>query len=248
MAIKVRDLFPATTILFYSGDADEVELRNLIAQKKVEGVFCSHRNRFIERTGTLIDQLSQSLNRLSGMRGLAMRVVAECDEILEQAIQFMTSRSEQYKATMGDLDKDVCSSIRERKKQYRDAMQGNLDDRLGTHAIDSSKLHNHFRRQSRIVTGNSVDFGLSEAQAERLRELRASTAQYEQDVLTIRNVLAHAMEKKTTNGWILKGHKEEDKGIKVEDFPSIRRTFASHVKDFAEMKNLICPPDQQAGQ
>ncbi len=236
LASVVRSLFPATNILFYSGTIDEDELRSLIADRKVEGVFCSRRDRFVERAGELINQFSSSINRLSGMRGLSMRVVAECDEILAQAVKFMTDCEEKCAAKMDDLDEDVLSFIEDTKNKYEAAANGDFDDRLASRAIDSSKLHKHFRRQSRVVTQIPDSFGLSPEQVDRIRELRASTAQYEETVLGTRNILGHVIEKESAEGWVLSGRAD----IQVSDFPQIRRTFASHINDFTEMRNLIC--------
>ena len=78
LAPQVRKRFRSTPILFYS--AEEVDgLRRKMAEKVVEGVYCAHRNGLPERVRELVSNLSPALNRLSGMRGLAARVVAECD-------------------------------------------------------------------------------------------------------------------------------------------------------------------------
>ena len=202
LAPTVRYLFPATPILFYSSAKDEDRLRSLIAARKVEGVFCSHRDRFIDRAGDLIGQFSSSLNRLSGMRGLAMRVVAECDGILTEAIRFMIGHENKCAGMMEKLDSDVRQSLTKRREKYEAAAGANdLDARLETRAIDSSRLYRHFREQSRIVIRNSEAFGLSPEQAERIRELRGMTSGYEQKVLNIRNALAHALEREEPDGW-----------------------------------------------
>ena len=237
LAPTVRDLFPATNILFYSSAFADVDaLREMIAKRRVEGVYCSHRDRFVDRTGQLIDQFSLSMNRLSGMRGLSMRVVAECDEILGQAVRFMTENDEGCAAKTKDLDDDVLKFIEEVTEKYKVAMKGGLDGRLKSRAIDSGKLHKHFRRQSKVVTANPDTFGLSKAQVERLRELRQSTAQYDNEVLGTRNVLGHVVEEETEDGWVLSGSKD----IQVGHFPAIRQMFATHIDDFAEMRDIIC--------
>ena len=236
LAPKVRELFPATNILFYSSAANEDELRKKIAVKRVEGVYCSHRDRFINRAGQLINQFSSSLNRLSGMRGLSMRVVAECDEILAHAVKFMTEYDEGFAAALTNLDKDVLSHMDKMIEDYKAVMSGSLDDRLKTRAVDSNKRFNLFRRQSKTLTESAEVFGLSNEQADRLRELRRSTARYREKVLDVRNALGHAIEEETEHGWILRGSND----IQVDGFPTIRKAFASHIDDFSEMRDIIC--------
>ncbi len=240
LAPRVRRLFPSTTILFYSGNDDEDGLRSKIATRKVEGVYCSHRNRFIERTGLLIDQTARALDRLSGMRGLAMRVVAECDELMKDAVRKMAASSSLCEAKLRDLDEDVNSHLDILKARYEEASQQDLEARLNTFAVDSTKLFKHFSRLTRLATANKSAFGLNDEQVDRLRELRNASANYPTDVLKKRNILGHANENQGENGWVLQGTTE----ITIADFPYIRQAFAAHINAFREIGVLVSPREQ----
>lgn len=241
LAPKVRKLFPSTTILFYSGTVEEDELRGMIAGKKVEGVYCSARPRFIERAGALIDQTARALDRLSGMRGLAMRVVAECDDLMKKAMLSMCRRDANCVAKMPKLDEDVLGFLAVMKGKYEAAVKGDLDERLSTFAVDSAKLFKHFRRLTQVAANDPATFGLDGDQVERLRELRNDSAQYAENVLQKRNVLGHVIEVQGEAGWILQGSSE----ISVGDFPEIRRVFAAHIDAFREICDLVLRLDQQ---
>lgn len=235
LAPKIRDLFPSTTILFYSGSVEEDELRRMIADKQVEGVYCSARQRFIDRTGGLIDQTARALDRLSGMRGLAMRVVAECDALMKTAMLSMCSRDENCSAKVGELDNDVLDFITKMKTSYEAAIAGDLNDRIATRAVDSAKLFKHFRRLTQVAASKPEAFGFNNEQVERLRELRRNSANYAENVLKKRNILGHVVEVQGDEGWILQGSNE----ISVGDFPEIRRIFAAHINAFREMSDLV---------
>lgn len=235
LALTVRDLFPSTTILFYSGSASENELRRKIATKNVEGVYCSARDRFIERAGALIDQTARALDRLSGMRGLAMRVVAECDELMKSAILSMTARDATCAAKVTELDKDVLKSFETFKIKYEEAIVIDLPARLMTRAVDSAKLFKHFRTLTKVAVSQPDNFDLDADKVERLRELRQNSAQYIESVLGKRNILGHVIEVQEQTGWVLKGSDE----IGVSDFPDIRRVFAAHIDAFREMCTLV---------
>ncbi len=241
LAPKVRELFPATAILFYSGTIDESKLRTLIANKKVEGVFCSHRNRFIDRAGSLIDQTAKSLNRLSGMRGLAMRVVAECDDIMKEAVRSISNRNSKCAGKITELDHAVLTFADKKKAEYEDAMSGTLEDRLNTFAVDSSKLHAHFRLLTKEVAKKPNDFGIENETADRLRELRRDSRGYHDQVLQKRNDLGHVVEIETDTGWKLQGKGE----ISIEDFPSLRGVFASHLNAFREIAWIVTTLDRE---
>jgi len=237
LAPKIRQLFPSTTILFYSGSVQESELRQLIASREVEGVYCARRDqqRFIQRTGELIDQTARALDRLSGMRGLAMRVVAECDDLMKTAMLSMSGRDAKCAEKVVDLDKDVFSSLTRMQDGYAESIEGDLKLRFENRAIDSSKIFKHFRRLTELVARDPGTFGLDEGKVERLRELRNLSSQYSKEVLDKRNVLGHVIEVQAENGWVLQGSNE----ISVGDFPEIRRRFAFYIDAIREMKSLV---------
>lgn len=233
LAPKVRNLFPSTSILFYSGNFTDAELRHLIAAKEVEGVFCSARERFIAKAGSLIDQTARSLDRLSGMRGLAMRVVAECDELMKIAVLSMSARDQNCADKIPDLDGSVFEDLDNVRMAY--AAADDLVARIETRAVDSAKLFKHFRRLTRVVAANPEAFGLDANGVDQLRELRGATAQYDQTVLRKRNILGHVVEIEGTAGWELSGSDE----IAIGDFPEIRQVFATHIDAFRRMSELV---------
>ena len=237
LAPLIRKLFPSTTILFYSGNFSEDELRQKIAEKQVEGVYCSHRQRFIERTGTLIDQTARALDRLSGMRGLAMRVVAECDAIMKDTVMSLSARDASCHTKLAEMDNDVLSHLDRTKEKYEAASQIDLAARLATFAVDSAKLFKHFRRLSSLAANNPGNFGLDQAKVDELRELRSQSSQYSKDVLDKRNALGHAKEVETEDGWKLNGNS----GIVVGDFPQIRQSFAGYIDAFRRISLLVTP-------
>lgn len=241
LAPRIRQLFPSTTIMFYSGSASEQQLRKMIADREVEGVYCSARDRFIERTGALIDQTARSLDRLSGMRGLAMRVVAECDELMKAAMLSISTRDPNCAQEIGELDAAVSQFYEDCRQKYEDAQTGDLNTRLATRMVDSAKLFDHFRRLTKIVARNPEALGLTPEAVERVRVLRRQSSRYTEEVLQKRNVLAHVTEEKGPDGWILRGNRE----ISTRDFPEIRRAFAGHINAFRDLHDLLTPLDSQ---
>jgi CheY-like chemotaxis protein len=235
IAPRIRELFPSTTILFYSGSVDEDQLRSLMAENCVEGVYCSARRRFIERTGSLIEQTARSLDRLSGMRGLAMRVVAECDDIMKEAVIALSASDPDSPKRLGELDSDVFEFMKSMKLAYEAALSGGIQGRLTSRAVDSAKLYNHFRRLTKVVTKSPTEFGLDDGEIDRIRELRKETADYVKNVLQRRNTLGHVVEVQGEDGWVLSGSSE----INVGDFPDIRRLFALNIDALREMSSIL---------
>jgi hypothetical protein len=141
---------------------------------------------------------------------------------------------------MGDLDGDVIGFLDGLKANYEAAMAEDLAGRLDTRAVDSAKLFKHFRRLTKVAAAGPATFGLTTDQVERLRELRRISAQYDTGVLQKRNILGHVVEVQGPTGWALQGSDE----MSVNDFPDLRRSFATHIDAFREMGELVVLLDQ----
>ena len=237
LAPRVRELFPATTILFYSGNGSHDDLRKEIADRRVEGVYCSPRERFRNVAGDLVEQMAGSLNRLTGMRGLAVEVVAECDAAMRKAVLAMHDKHERCSSLLEKLDGDVEDGARELADSYGRARQGDLRDRLATRSVDSAKLYKHFRRSTKAALSVSEAFQLDEPAKDELRSLHLETADYDEKVIRKRNSLGHAREVRSETGWTL----EDSGGIDVGDFPELRRNFASQLQAIKRMVVLLAP-------
>lgn len=171
-----------------------------------------------------------------------MRVVAECDQIMKGAVLHISNADPESKKRLGELDKDVTDFITGMKEKYEASMHYGLEERLSTRAVDSAKLFSHFRRLTRAATSNPTVFNLNKDQTEKLKALRADSAQYDIDVLQKRNILGHVIEIRSSEGWVLQGNKE----INVGDFPDIRQVFAKYIGALREMSDILLPSEQPA--
>ncbi|RVU38136.1 response regulator [Hwanghaeella grinnelliae] len=231
-ARRARDLFPATPILFYSGKKNRDGLVQLIQERQVEGVFISHRNDFTKRTGELIGHLAASFNRLPGMRGLAARVVAECDDHYRAILTTLGKHSDLEAKIAALLDEEVQNAQERSVKGYSSDCKGGLAGRIGSRAVTSMTLH----KVARKITGYE-EFrqlcGASDALAAARRECK----DYTKDVLEVRNTLGHALESRTDNGWEIANPKGED--ITVARFPQIRETFLVNLEAIKRMLDIV---------
>ncbi len=244
IAIKLRDMFPNTTILFYSSVfRHEDKLRHLIAQKKVDGVYCCTRINFKNKVMGLIEQTTASLNKLSGMRGLAMKVVADCDALMKESILLLTQKIATTDDAIEYLDNAVNKAVDSCKEKYRKCK--NLESKLESRAIDSYKIFRCFRHllknsneEIRKKIQKKCDLEDEEMQNEFLK-FYTKLKEYYFEVLKIRNELGHAREKKY-NGRLMLENK--DKTIDISDnsyFVEKRKNFADQVEAVEGLKMLI---------
>ena len=232
LAPKVRQLFRSTPILFYSGSDEESALRDRMAKDKIEGVFCASRGNFTKRTSELIQDYAHTFNRLSGMRGLAMEVVAEVDSICRTLILTLAANAELEKEGIEYLEGVVRKQLSKNLDHFP-ALEG-LKMKLDHQAVDSMKIFNTFRhlikqRLRSLAKGEEKD---------RLSGLIQGTGNYDKDVIKVRNVLAHALEKNSDTGWVIHDQNGEPY-MTVADFPKHRSRFLQYLRAMREISKIL---------
>ncbi|GAN62658.1 hypothetical protein AA0313_2889 [Acetobacter indonesiensis NRIC 0313] len=231
LAQKVRDLFRSTPILFYSGSDTEFALRKRMAREGIEGVFSSRRENFTTRASELIQDYAHTLNRLSGMRGLAMEIVAEVDIICQSVISKMAVGKLEDK-TISSLNKAVCDQASSTLKIFP-SLEG-LQRRLDHPATDSMKTFDTFRELIKehlrsLSPGDNKD---------RLSALVIKTRSYRKDVIEVRNVLGHALEERNDSGWLILD-RHGTTYMTVADFPRFRSSFLEHLRAMREISGIL---------
>lgn len=222
LAKQVRAAFKSTTILFYSAE-DEIRLRERMASKVVEGVFCVHRDRLPDRVGELVGHLSPALNRLSSMRGLAARVVAECDQDFRAILAHL--------GAAGASD-EIIASLRKRvreagEKQGADVDElDTLDAMLASHCVHSAALFAEVKERARDVGGDEL-----------LAIVRRLHRDYLSQVIMRRNTLAHALEERTADGWRIT--RQTGNPVTVADFGRYRREFATQLSQVRRLRAIV---------
>lgn len=223
LALQVRQSFRSTPILFYSAE-HETRLRKMMADKQIEGVYCASRDRLPDRVKELVSNMSPALNRLAGMRGLAARVVAECDHELRVIIQSFGGTAEKDAELVERIKYQINEAKEEQSKQLLKLRS--LSELLNSHITTSGTL---FKVAYVLLNNHSVD---------EVGELRRELKKYQNDVLNRRNTLSHALEQKTENGWFIKRHNSK-KDLTVEDFQRYRADFLKNLSTLKRLRELL---------
>lgn len=231
LAPSVRALFKFTPILFYSGSESEAKLRQRMANDCVEGVFCADRSNFTNRAADVIGNLAQSLDRLAGMRGLSMEVVARADDLCREVVKSLGEAGAAEKICT-ELNKAVLKSAKSTINTF--TSMDDLDSKLANRAVDSMKLFNVFRD----LLKDEIMSTPSGREKDQLSALRNATRKYRKDVLKVRNVLGHALENKTDNGWEILD-KDGKLFMTVADFPTHRANFIRNLRAIREIHRLL---------
>ena len=227
LAPQVRTRFRSTPILFYS--AEEVDrLRQKMADRVVEGVYCAHRDGLSGRVRELVSNLSPALNRLSGMRGLAARVVAECDHEFRAVLLHWGAESENEAKLVESIKERARNGSR--RQLDRAAQIASLGELLDA-SVSSSVL---FMEVYTRVDGMEV--------SDEVRATRYALRQYGEKVLAVRNTLAHALEERTEDGWRIT-RRAPNRDLTVRDFERYRADFLTHLRHVRQLREFLI--DQQ---
>jgi CheY-like chemotaxis protein len=223
LAQQVRAAFRSTTILFYSAE-DESSLRDRMAAHKVEGVYCIHRDRLAARVGELVSHLSPALNRLSSMRGLAARIVAECDQDFRAILAHLGND--------GDTAKGIAESLRQRVRDSAAHQQGavdelgSLDALLASHVVHSAALYHEVKERAGAQGGDEL-----------LSITRKLKKDFLSQVIIRRNTLAHALEVRTEAGWQIV--RSAGDPVTVADFPRYRKEFQTQLQLVRRLRAIL---------
>lgn len=233
LAPEIRRLFRSTPILFYSSGDTESGLRDRMAKERIEGVFCASRDNFTRRASELIQDYAHTLNRLSGMRGLAMEVVAEVDIICRDVVSVIAVGDLEASAIQL-LDKAVCGQSQTNLDKF--PVLENLQARMNHPAADSMKSFNLFRELLR----NYIRTMAEGEDKDKLRALRLATKNYRKEVIDVRNVLGHALEKRDDKGWLILD-RDGNLFMRVDDFPRHRSSFLAQLRAIRQIRSILIP-------
>jgi DNA-binding response OmpR family regulator len=225
LAQPIREKFRSTPILFYSGEPEDT-LRTMMCEKRIEGFYCAHRDRLTARIEELMEAFTPALNRLPSMRGLAARVVAECDSELRTILFHLTKDAAKHDAIVGSLKSRIMEGAKERAEKLEGL--NDIAALLSGPAVPSGILFSELKDQARAAD-----------QSDNMRDLLRSLKDYPKSVLFRRNTLAHALEVRTQDGWSI--NRGNAKPLTVADFERYRRDFLSHLKDIRTLRSLLVP-------
>ena len=153
VAQAVRSTFGFTDIIFYSG-LTAVDLRQLVHDQRIDGVYCLSRPDLSERLATHIDQIVHRLSRLEAMRGLAMGTVGRCDDALKEVLltDYHARAARERSVLLEQLDDYVKNSVDRQTQRY--ATCATLEDKLNSQAVTSFHLQKtsstHYKWKGRV--------------------------------------------------------------------------------------------------
>lgn len=181
---RVRKMFPYTDIVFYGQDAAG-ELRRKIAAAAVDGVYCSYRPDLVEHLRDLIAVHVRRWTDAPAMRGLAVGIAAELDDILRAACIEVASHHE--KNVRDIVYTKVAKDAKDRSEKRPKVIDGYIQ------ADDYRQLFHEHQEFGALELAKTIRRLAEAIEGQAVEDAKDFFERYKQDVVQPRNVLAHGI-------------------------------------------------------
>jgi CheY-like chemotaxis protein len=216
VANRIRGKHSYSTIIFYSAERPAV-LKEQIAGKLVDGVFCINRTHFFDEASPLIRNAIKRASGFDAMRGIFLSAVADFDEVIKGCLhKAFSSLPDEYKSK-------VVESLISGKLEFAHKISSSAKDMPSTR--DLAVAIRHLKPGSNDLFNCLVAvlrFKNPSPEYQRALEL---FEKYGDQVLLPRNDLAHLREEERGGEKVLV---RGDRTWKSEDFADLRHKLQDH--------------------
>lgn len=207
--IEVRNRFLYKDIVFYSSRAND--LPDLVAAKKVQGVFCSTRDDLPDTVEGVFESLVKKVLDIDHARGIVMGATSDIDQYINESLVAVFDGCEHSQRSQ------ALAAVTERVTEKRAAFdkQANKITQI-EHLRDLQLHHNIYTADDRLRLLNKL-LKLLGIHSDKLEKL----VSYRETVMPKRNDLAHVRVEKT-GGFSRKLYDRNDQELTVESMRSLR--------------------------
>jgi uncharacterized protein YnzC (UPF0291/DUF896 family) len=221
----VRNVFPYKDIVFYSARAPD--LLDLVARKRVQGVFCSTRDELPDTVMGLFESLVKKVLDIDHSRGIVMGATSDIDHLINDTLQLIFDGGDQeIHARTLEIIAQRMKEIRERFNRAADAIETitSLPELFNHHNVYSSIDRLNLLRKLLTTLGLHKD----KCEAMKL---------YANDTVPKRNLLAHVQVKR--EGFSRKLVDRKGNELTSEQMKELRHALLSHQEAFEELLTLM---------
>jgi len=187
---RLRTSTVFTEVIFYSAQAAE-QLWDAVRQKQLEGIYIAHKDNIVSRIIGVGEHTLRKVLDLENMRGIVMAEVGDLDQLLEKIfVLAMQDVPEKGRTSVFEkFHEDACRGVSKQQQALDDFQAApSVEKLLGL--CDSAKRWASYRRVRKVH--------------EHLRSF--SVGDYQSEVLTPRNALAHGIPSTTEDGSLRFNH------------------------------------------
>lgn len=236
LSAEIRRHFRYTDIIFYSSK-DRWELRNLMHEHQIDGVYSCHRDELVSEAVEIIHSMTRRSLDITNMRGIIVAAASDHDHHMNACLSALLAKMTKEERT--ELINALISKIQEQSKQSEKRLKkhsdaGEHDEILKHRAFDSSKKFQFLKKH----LGN-YKFPFDKPQAEEhFNSLRDTFGKYEEEVIKPRNALAHARTEKDSDGRITFKH-EDLADLDHDKMKDLRSKLILHEENLIVLYKLL---------
>jgi hypothetical protein len=142
---RIRQIVQYKDVVFYSGQATVIELRQKAFDKKLEGIYCASRDDLVEEVVGVFDSLIKKVLDLDHTRGIVMGATSDIDHMVNRCLALAHDRLDE--AGKAEFIREALSRVA--KKVEKLAKAGNkLQAKPSIEAL--SKAHMLFTSDDRL--------------------------------------------------------------------------------------------------
>jgi len=231
---SIRSKECLTTILFYS-QYGEKKLREEIANRFLDGIFCADREGFLEKFEDLFVSSIKKIEDVNNLRGLVMAETADLEGTKEEIIDLYDSISCPKKK---EITKEILSNVRnsnDSTKKFLDSKSEDSPFKEILHLLDL------YKKSTIVHKINSRGESICDFLHEK----------FDEEIIQKRNLLAHVKEKIIENDSgkeiILESEKSGKKLIfSQEEAKKIRKAICNYKKELEKLRDSLKNDADQA--
>lgn len=226
--VEVRNLFKFKDIIFYSSRAND--LPGLVAEKKIQGVFCSERNSLHETVQGVFDTLMKKVLDIDHSRGIIMGATSDIDHYVNDCLA--ASFNGGTEETRVDALNVIARHVKEKDKDFKTNIQGlgsikNVTELHEFHSIYTS--NDRLRLLKNILNGSA-----------KYKLLIPVIEQYLKETVPKRNLLAHVRVK--VEGFSRKLYDKHGVELTNEQMKMLRQALLEFQLEFEKLHEELNLP------
>ncbi|WP_431688942.1 hypothetical protein [Hahella sp. NBU794] len=229
--VEVRRHIEFKDIIFYSSQAPD--LKEKVAERKVEGIFCSTREDLPHTVAGVFEALIKKVIDIDHSRGIVMGATSSIDQLVNECLSTLFDSSE--KEEKGKTIALITTKLEEKKDKFLKDL-----DALSKieHLRDLSKHHGVYTSNDRLILLRKIlethsDFS-------HIVEL---INKYSNNTVPNRNLLAHVTV--TENGFSRKLFNRQGKELTVNDMRTLRQELLGFHSAIEDVFNKLKPTESE---
>ncbi|WP_020405921.1 response regulator [Hahella ganghwensis] len=228
---EVRKIFPYKDIIFYSAQAPD--LAKMVAEKQVEGVFCSRRNDLPDTVEGVFEALVKKVLDIDHSRGIVMGATSDIDHIINECLILSFNNSDG--SAQDKAFKEIEKLIKKKTKKFGKSIEAVR----ALKGIEELQQHHHiYTSADRLDLLRNI-LKYINYDADTISEI----ANYLYSVIPSRNDLAHV--KVVIDGFSRKLYGRDDKELTSEDMKRLRHDLLKHQDLFETLRHQLLESSQK---